>query len=87
MKEPSTDTPDVMKQSDASIENTFGPAPEPGSQNTSKAAQCVNRTKISLTASKPQYSEFHQALAPSPSPTSPWISSWDYLKVKDITPY
>jgi hypothetical protein len=35
MKAPSMAIPDEMKQSDASIENTFGLVPGDGSQNTS----------------------------------------------------
>jgi hypothetical protein len=35
-----------MKQSDASIENTFGLALEDGSPNTSRGAQHANKTKI-----------------------------------------
>jgi hypothetical protein len=46
MKAPSMATPDEMKQSDASTENTFGLAPEDGLQNTSRGAQHVNKTKI-----------------------------------------
>jgi len=46
MKAPSTVTPDEMKQSDASIEITFGLASGDGSQNTSRDAQHANKTKI-----------------------------------------
>jgi hypothetical protein len=39
-------TPDEMKQSDTLTENTSGPVPGDGSQNTSRGAQCANKTKI-----------------------------------------
>jgi hypothetical protein len=46
MKDLSTATPDKTKQSDESIKNTSGLAPELGSWNTSRAVQHANKTKI-----------------------------------------
>ena len=45
MKVSSTAILDETKQSDASIENTSGPVPGAGSQNTSKDVQLVSKTK------------------------------------------